>query len=394
MTTTTHKGKGNGKRKGKPLNDKFVERAKTPGKYSDGQHGGNGLMLWIQRSGSRQWVQRIVIHGKRRDIGLGGYPIVSLKQARDRALANRQIALAGGDPRTQAKPGVPTFEDATRKVHGIHAATWKNDKQRAQWIDEVSRIVWPSVGHLPVDAITTAQLTAVFEPIWLAKPVIANRVRQRTERIFDWVVSQRFRADNPAAAPLKANLPKQPKGGHQEAIHHAEVAGAIEAVRNSTSGDMARSAFEFLVLTATRKSETLEARWDEIDLEARTWVIPGSRMKAGREHRVPLSKQATGILARCEKGSGGRTGYVFGRGKPLDGNTLNKMLAKVDVKASPHGFRASFKSWAMDTGQNHLATEFALAHSIADKTEAAYVRSDLFEDRGSLMQDWADYVSG
>ena len=373
------------------LKSKFVERATTPGKFTDG----HGLMLWIQPSGSRQWVQRLVIHGKRRDMGLGGYPLVTIAEARDRALANRRIARAGGDPRTQANPGTPTFADASRTFHGIHAPGWKNEKQRAQWIDEVSRIVWPAIGHLPVDVITTPQLTAVFEPIWLAKPVISNRVRQRTERIFDWAISQGFRADNPAAAGLKANLPKQPKGDHQKAVPHGEVSGAIQAVRNSTSGDMAKSAFEFLVLTATRKSEAMEARWDEIDVEARTWVIPASRMKAGREHRIPLSRQAMAILARCERGSGERTGFIFGsRDKPINPNTLNKMLAKVGVQASPHGFRASFKSWAMETGQNHLATEFALAHSIADKTEAAYARSDLFEDRIPLMQQWADYVIG
>ena len=355
---------------------------------------GHGLMLVVQRSGSRSWIQRIHVQGKRVDIGLGGYPLVKLAEARERAYANRKIARAGGDPRTQASAGVPTFADASREFHGIHAPSWKNEKQRAQWIDEVSRIVWPSVGHLPIDAITTPQLTAVFEPIWMDKPVISNRVRQRTERIFDWAISQGFRADNPAAAGLKANLPKQPKGDHQKAVPHGEVSGAINAVRNSTSGDMAKSAFEFLVLTASRKSEAMEARWDEIDVEARTWVIPASRMKAGREHRIPLSRQAMAILARCETGSE-RTGYVFAssHGKRLDPNTLNKMLAKVGVQASPHGFRASFKSWAMETGQNHLATEFALAHTIADKTEAAYARSDLFEDRIPLMQQWADYVS-
>ena len=397
MGTTTHKGKGNGKRKGEPLNAKFVERTTEPGKYSDGQRGGHGLMLWVQRSGSRQWVQRIVIHGKRRDIGLGGYPVVTLAVARDRALANRRVAQAGGDPRTHVNPGVPTFEDATKRVHAIHAASWKNDKQRAQWVNEVSRIVWPSVGHLPVSAITTAQLTAVFEPIWLAKPVIANRVRQRTERIFDWVVSQGYRPDNPAGSPLMANLPNQPEGEHHRALHHADLPEAIRTVRNSTSGESAKLAFEFLALTAVRRGEGLGARWSEIDLEARTWVIPASRMKAGREHRVPLSTAAMNVLARCEKASGGRTGYVFqsprSRAKPINESSVNKMLQKAGIKCSPHGLRSSFRDWGGETEKPREVLEAALAHKFGDRTETAYARSDLFDRRVPVMQEWGEFVT-
>ena len=215
------------------LTAKGVEHAK-PGRHIDGQ----GLMLVVQRSGSRSWIQRLIIQGKRRDMGLGGFPLVSLSEARDMALANRKIARSGGDPRSQsASTAVPTFAEATRTVHAIHAPSWRSDKQRQQWIDEVSRIVWPAVGHLPVDAITTAQLTDVFKPIWLTKPVIANRVRQRTEKIMDWSVSQGHRPDNPANAPLKANLPKQPKGEHHRAVPHTEVSGAIAAVQGSPSPD-------------------------------------------------------------------------------------------------------------------------------------------------------------
>ena len=401
MGTTTHKGKGNGKRKGKPLTEKFVERATEPGTYSDGQHSGNGLMLRIQRSGSRQWIQRIVIHGKRRDIGLGGCSIVTLDEARAKARENRRIARAGGDPRTQVNPGVPTFADATKRVHAIHAASWKNDKQRAQWINEVSRIVWPTIGHLPIDSITTNQLTAVFEPIWLSKPVIASRVRQRTERIFDWAVSQDYRPNNPAGSPLKANLPKQPKGGHQKALHHSELPEAIRTVRNSTSNDSVKLACEFLALTIVRRKEGLGARWDEIDLDAQTWTVPASRMKVegNGDHRVPLSTAAMNVLARCEKASGGRTGFVFpsprSRAKPIDESTVNTMMRNNGIDASPHGFRSSFKGWAMEGAKNHLATEFAQAHKVKDKTEAAYSHTtDLFDMRRELMQEWGEYVTG
>ena len=375
------------------LTAKFVERATKPGKYTDG----HGLMLWIQPTGSRQWVQRLQIQGKRREMGLGGFPLVTLESARETALANRRIARSGGDPRSQSTAAnVPTFAEASRTVHAIHAPSWRNAKQRQQWIDEVARIVHPAIGHLPVDAITTGQLTAVFEPIWLTKPVIANRVRQRTEKILDWAVSQGYRPDNPAGSPLKANLPKQPKGDHHTALPHREVAGAIQAVRDSTSGEMAKLVFEFMVLTATRKSETLEARWSEIDLEARTWSIPASRMKAGREHRIPLSNAAMALLGRarglCPVN---RSGLVFEspRGKALDGNTLNKMMAKIKVKASPHGFRSSFRDWCSETEKPGELAEAALAHVNSNATEAAYARSDLFDRRRGLMQEWAEYVS-
>ena len=374
------------------LTARKVEYAK-PGKYTDG----HGLILWVKPSGSRQWVQRLVIQGKRRDMGLGGYPVVTLAQARDKALANRRIARAGGDPRNQsAAPGVPTFADATRIVHAIHAPSWRSAKQRQQWINEVSRIVCPAIGHLPVDAITTAQLTAVFEPIWLTKPVIANRVRQRTEKILDWSVSQGHRPDNPANSPLKANLPKQPKGRHHSAVPHREVPGAIKTVRASSSGDMVKLAFEFMVLTATRKGEVLEAQWSEIDMEARTWSIPGSRMKAGREHRVPLSSAAMAILGRVKAMYPmNRSGLVFvsPRGKVLDGNTINKMLAKIGVQASPHGFRSSFRDWCSESEKPRELAEAALAHVNTNATEAAYARSDLFDRRRGLMDQWSEYVS-
>lgn len=375
------------------LSASFVKAA-APGKYTDG----HGLMLWVKPSGTRSWVQRLIIQGKRRDMGLGAYPLVTLAEAREAAFANRKIARSGGDPRSQATAvKVPTFADATRAVHAIHAPSWRNAKQRQQWIDEVSRIVWPAIGHLPVDVITTAQLTDIFKPIWLSKPVIANRVRQRTEKIMDWSVSQGHRPDNPANSPLKANLPKQPKGEHHTALHHTEVAGALDSVRNSTSGDMAKLAFEFLVLTATRKSETLEARWSEFDMDARTWTIPASRMKAGREHRIPLSTRAIAILESAKAMSpNNRSELVFvsARGNALDGNTLNKMLAKVGVKASPHGFRSSFKGWTLDTGKDHAATEFALAHTVANQTEAAYSHTtDMFDRRRKVMQQWAEYVN-
>ena len=366
----------------------FVKAAK-PGKYTDG----HGLTLFVQPSGSRQWVQRLVIQGKRREMGLGGYPLVTLAEAREVAFANRKIARSGGDPRQQRIATVPTFEAATRAVWAIHAPTWRSDRQRQQWLDEVARIVFPEIGHLPVDAITTSSLTSIFRPIWLTKPVLAARVRQRTEKVMDWAVSQGHRADNPAGAALKANLPAQPKGEHHKAVPHSAVAEAIGAVRDTNSTGAAKLAFEFMVLTAARKAEVLDARWDEMDMDACTWTVPASRMKAGRAHRVPLSKAAMAVLARAKAMPGGH-GLVFpsARGRTLDCKTMNAMLAKAGVSASPHGFRSSFRDWCSDTGKARELAEAALAHVVRDATEAAYARSDMLERRRPLMQDWADYI--
>ena len=329
------------------LSAAFVKRARA-GKYTDG----HGLMLWVKPSGTRSWVQRIVIHGKRRDMGLGAYPLVSLAEAREQAFANRKRARAGGDPR-ERESAVPSFMEAARSLHAIHSGSWKNDRQRAQWIEEIERFAGPSIGDLPVDVITTAQLTGIFGPIWLSKAVTAKRVRQRTERILDWAVSQGFRPDNPAGPALKANLPKQPAANHHKALPHGEVMGAIQAVRESTSNDVSKLAFEFMVLTASRIGEVLGSRWSEIDLDARIWTIPASRMKADREHRVPLSDRAVQIL----RGTGDkRTGLVFGspwdRAKPLDQKTLRTMLKQSGVDSTLHGFRSSFRDWCGDTGRN------------------------------------------
>ena len=368
----------------------FVRSAPI-GKHTDS----HGLMLWVQPSGSRSWVQRLVIHGKRRDMGLGGFPMVTLAEAREKAFANRRIARNGGDPRHCAATIIPTFEDATRKVHAIHAPSWKTDKQRAQWLDEVSRIVWPTIGHRKIDEITTAQIMEAINPIWLEKPVIAQRVRQRTEMVFNWAIAQGHRTDNPAGDSMKAILPKQPKGGHFAAIPHTAVSSAIRAVRNSTSNEMSKLAFEFIVLTATRSGEVREARWNEIDMDSATWTIPASRMKKAREHRIPLSREAVSILRKArEIGRGSEFVFASATGKALDGKTLRTMLTKAGVDSTIHGFRSAFRDWCSETGKARDVAEMALAHIIQDRTEAAYARSDLFDRRVELMGEWADYLSG
>ena len=198
--------------------------------------------------------------------------------------------------------------------------------------------------------------------------------------------------DNPAGSPLKANLPKQPKGEHHKALHHREVANAIRATQASTSGENTKLAFEFIVLTAARLGEVLNAQWDEFDLDARTWTIPGARMKANRAHRVPLSNRAIEILRATGTNRSGLV-CVSPRGRKLDDKTIRTMLAKAGVNASIHGFRSSFRDWCSDTGKAREVAEMALAHIVANKTEAAYARSDLFDRRVEMMEQWGGYVT-
>ena len=369
------------------LTARFVANAPT-GKYTDGQ----GLMLWVQPSGTRQWVQRLFIQGRRRDMGLGGYPLVSLANARKKAIENRLIAREGGDPRVKVLERIPTFEEATKEVHSIHAPSLKTIRDKAQWIEEVARVTYGEIGHLPVNLVTTGHLLNVFKPVWTKNPVLAKRVRGRARKIFDWTIALHHRSDNPAGDSLSALLTKQPNGKHHPSIPYSEVHKALQAVRTCTSSDTAKVAFEFLVLTATRKRETLSADWSEMDLDARVWTIPASRMKAGRVHRVPLSDGAMAIL----EGIKVRSGLVFPspRGKALDPNTLNKLLEKERIPASPHGFRTTFKSWCRDNGIPEELSEACLAHVEADKTVAAYSHgTDMLERRREVMQGWSEYVT-
>ena len=370
-----------------------VRTIAKPGRYQDG----NGLMLFVQSSGSRQWVQRIVIDGKRRDIGLGGYPLVTLAEARAKAFGNRRVARSGGNPIRQS--GCPTFAEAARKVHAIHSPALRNAKYRQQWIDELERHAFPVLADLPVDAITMRHVMSVIEPIWHSKPKLAKQLRQRIEKIFDWIIVQGHRNDNPAGVALKAALPANGNGcaNHHDALPHGEVAEAIKAVRDCDKPGIAKLAFEFLVLTATRSKEAREAQWSEIDLDSRTWTIQASRMKAGREHRVPLSDRAIKILeqARDHVSTGKHTGLIFAhRGKVLGESTFLRMIKDCGFKVTAHGFRSSFRDWCSEcTSTSREVAEAALAHTIKNQTEAAYARSDLFDKRAKLMQQWADYCN-
>ncbi|WP_114285652.1 tyrosine-type recombinase/integrase [Candidatus Halocynthiibacter alkanivorans] len=388
----------------KHLTAAFVKTVKTPGKYHD--RFGTGLYLRVEPNQSRFWVQRITIRGKRRELGLGSPPTVPLSDARDAALENKRFSRDGGDP-LQAKrqtKAVLTFEEAARKVHEIHKPTWRNKKHAAQFISTMQTYCFPLIGAQRVSEINSADVLKVLTPIWTEKPETARRVRQRIGTILKWAIAQGWRQDNPAETVTQA-LPKHERiQAHRKALPYAEVGKCIEASRASRAGKTTILALEFLILTASRSGETRNARWADFDLHgatdvasalSATWVIPAERMKAKKAHKVPLSNRALEILKEAEQFDD-KSGLVFPGiryGKTLSDMTLSKLVKSLGFDADVHGFRTSFRTWAQEqTDYSREVAEAALAHSIKDKSEAAYARSDLFEKRRKLMSDWAEFL--
>jgi integrase len=361
---------------------------------------GGGLYLFVAPGGAKSWVLRTVVKGKRCDLGLGSVTLVSLAEAREEARRLRRIARTGGDPlaeRRQEQRPVPSFAEAARQVHASHAATFKNEKHRKQWLSSLAGAI-SAFGTKRVDAITSADILSVLTPQWLDRPETSRRVLQRLRVIFDWCKAQGYCAgDNPTEGLTKV-LPKhRATKAHHAALPYPEVPAFLRDLRASNASVLVKLAFELTVLCATRTSETLLATWSEVDLSTQTWTIPGERMKAGVEHRVPLSSRCVEILTAAQSLADGSP-YVFpGRfgTKSLSNGAFLMALRRMgrdDV--TTHGFRSSFRDWAAErTNSPRAVCEAALAHALKDKTEAAYHRTDLFERRRDLMNSWSAFVT-
>jgi integrase len=342
---------------------------------------------------------RTVVQSRRKDIGLGGLSLVSLAEAREEAASMRKIARKGGNPlevRQKANAQMPTFKQAAITVHEEHLPTWKNKKHAAQWISSLKHYAFPSFGDRPVDQVGTADVLNALSKIWLTKAETARRVRQRIGTVLDWAKVAGYRSgDNPINGIAKG-LPKQPnKVKHHAALPYLEVSSFINELGKSDSNESTRLAFEFLILTATRTSEVILAEWSEIDLQVRAWTIPAERMKAGTTHRVPLSNRCIEVLQQAKEISDGGP-YIFpGRSgnKPLSNMVFMQMIRRMGMEITAHGFRSSFRDWAAErTNFPREVCEVALAHTVSDKVEAAYLRGDLFDKRRQLMDTWATFV--
>ena len=377
----------------KRLTAKQTEYAE-PGKHADG----GGLTLVVTKKGTRSWVVRLTIDGKQRDFGIGGYPNVSLADARLRAAQLRAEVLDGGDPAADRKgPEVPTFGEAAEATHAMLLPSWRNAQHAEMWLRVLRKHaepLWP----IPVDRVTRADVLAVLEPIWHDKPETARRVRQRIRRVMSWATA-RFEhiLGNPAGEVIDGALVAMPKvKAHQRALHWSEVPSSLRAIDEGEACDASKLALRFLVLTWARSGEVREARWREI--EGDVWRVPSGRMKAGVEHRVPLSRQALDVLAEVRKlGDGKPDSLIFPSpltGRPLAAEALLKVLRTAQIDSTAHGYRSAGRTWALEqTSTPFLVAEAALAHRLGSDEQVAYMRSDLFEQRSRLMADWADYVT-
>ncbi len=387
--------KSKGKHPHNALTNVKVQQTKAPGRYVDG----NGLYLIVNSSGAKRWLLRTVVHGRRRDIGLGGAQLVTLAEARGKAQHYRKIAREGGDPIAEMRKSritVPTFAEAAQTVHTEHVRTWKNKKHGDQWINTLKEYAFPIIGGKRIDEIATPDVLNVLSPIWLTKPETARRVKQRISTIMDWAKATGFHSgDNPVDGVAKG-LPKQAdRKLHHAALLYEEVPAFVARLRESDT-EISKLALEFLVLTGSRTGEVLGARWEEIDFDDKVWNIPASRMKMLREHRVPLAPRCIEILHLMKELSVGGDLVFQGRsaGKPLSNMVFLMILRRMGLRITAHGFRSAFRDWAAEcTNFPNDVCEMALAHSVRNKTEAAYKRTDLLEKRRNLMVEWDTYCN-
>lgn len=389
----------------KELTAMAVSKLKGEGAYAVG--GVPGLQLQILGA-SRAWVLRFVLNDKRRRMGLGSYPAVSLAEARDRARLARSLIRSGIDPidqRTSNKETIVaaaakslTFAKAAEKFIAAHEDSWSNAKHRLQWVSTIGTYANPIIGQLPVAAIEQRHILQILNPIWRSKTETASRLRGRIEQVLNWAKVQGLRdGPNPARwrdhldlllpAPEKVSPVK-----HLAAVPLAEAKLMWQLICGT--GGMGAQALQLQILTAGRSGEARGARWSELDLEGAVWVIPKERMKAKREHRIPLPRQAVELLRKQPRIVGAELVFPSSRNTPLSDMTLTAVMRRLKRTEVPHGWRSTFRDWVGDcTDYPSELAEIALAHSVGSKVEQAYRRGDMLEKRRPLMQEWADFLT-
>lgn len=391
----------------KRLTAKSVESKKKPGYYLDGE----GLYLQVSRGGSKSWVLRYRKDDRAREMGLGSARSVSLEAAREKAAAQRRILVNGDDP-IQTRIDVKiekrliearkvTFDYCAARYIKTHRASWKNAKHASQWVNTLRTYVTPVFGALPVQDIDQALVVRVLEPIWESKTETASRVRNRIELVLDWAKASGYReGDNPARwrHHLDKVFPKRSKvapARNHPALPYVDAPAFLAELRARQG--VAPKALEFVILTAVRVSEAVNATWAEVDLKSSLWTIPAARMKSKRQHRVPLSSAAMEVLTAMKELKGGADfvfpGWIIKR--PLTDAACLKVLRDMERRdLTVHGFRSTFRDWCAErTAYPSEVCEMALAHALKDKTEAAYRRGDLLEKRAKLMEEWAQYLA-
>ena len=389
-----------------PLGPLAVSRLDKPGLHAVG--GVPGLALQVLKTGGRTWILRTMIGTRRREMGLGGYPAVTLAMAKEAAREARDMIRKGTDPIEAAREArsalmiTPTpqytFQAAAEAYVSAHEAGWKNPKHRDQWTATLKKYAYPVMGKLDVAVIELPHVMRVLEPIWTKKTETAKRLRGRIEMVLDWAGARGFRS-GPNPARWRGHLDKllaKPSKVHRITHHRALPIDEMKAFMTQlrAAEGMGARALEFAILTAARSGEVRGATWKEIDLDARVWTISAERMKAAREHRAPLSNAAVSLLRSMPPGRPDAYLFKAAHGGRLSDMTISAVLRRMEVDAVPHGFRSTFRDWAAErTAYPNEVAEMALAHAVGNKVEAAYRRGDLFEKRLAMMDDWAKFCS-
>jgi integrase len=399
----------------KALTAALVRTVQEQGKYHDG--GGLGLYLRVEKNGARFWIQRITIRGKRRELGLGSPPLVSLVDARERATDNKRLVRAGGDPLTAKREAqmALTFSEAVEKYLAVKLAEFRNEKHRKQWRATLDKYAAPVIGAKLVHAIEVQDVLRVLEPVWRTRTETASRLRGRIESVLSWATVAGYRTgDNPARwrGNLSELLPKP--GKVTKAVNQPALAlDDVPRWWRSLAGrdGMAARALQFATMTAARSGEIRGMTWAEVDLEKALWSVPAERMKADREHRVPLTSEALALLRGLPRMAGSEFVFFAPRGGALSDMSISAVMRRMqeaEVKAGrkgyldprsgrpavPHGMRSCFRDWAAEHGFEHVMAELALAHNVGSEVERAYRRTDMLERRRGMLASWGRFLRG
>ncbi|SEN37445.1 Integrase [Pseudorhodobacter antarcticus] len=377
------------------LTARKVEGLKEPGMHGDGE----GLYLCVSVGGTKSWILRTTVYGRRRELGLGSATLVSLAEAREEARRLRKVARAGGDPETIRNRETLTFAEAAKRVHKNLEPTWSNPKHAAGWLSAVEAYAFPCFGKRPINKVGTPDILLVLEPIWTTKHETARRVMQRLSTIFDWAkVAGHYPAENPVTGVKKALGTVNTATKHMASMPWQDLPDFMMELY-SREGVSART-LEFIILTATRSGEARGARWEEIDLEERAWHIPGERMKRRIPHRIPLSSAACAVLERMK---GMDAEIVFpsvqtaktAKPRVQSVNVFQALLQRMEREGfTIHGFRSTFRDWCSeDAHAEREVAEAALSHATGNEVERAYARSDLYDRRRTLMEQWGNFTT-
>lgn len=376
------------------LSARKVETIKAPGTYGDGE----GLYLVVQPTGGKSWVLRVVVHGKRRKLGLGGASYITLAEARDRARELRKVARTGGDPETIRARETLTFWQAAERVHAQLLPTWRNAKHAETWLATVKAHAKPAFGDRPIDTVTTGDVLAILAPIWTVKHETAKRLKQRLSTVFDWAKGAgHYPHENPVNGLKKALPAVKARPEHMAAMAWADLPAFMADLSDRDS--VSARALEFIILTATRSGEARGARWAEI--ADGVWTVPAERMKRGVAHRVPLSPEALAVLDKVRGLDGDLIFPSPTRGKANEARPLSVMAFKPILKRmgreaiTVHGFRSTFRDWATESAKaDREVAEAALSHATGNEVERAYARSDMIDRRRALMAAWGQHAAG